>query len=231
MTGTADQRPGRIAALDIARTVALIGMAIYHFTYDLEMFGHLAPGTAVTGFWAIFARLVAGSFLFLAGISLWLAHGRAIRWRAFARRFAMIAGAALLVTLATRLALPESFVFFGILHSIAAASLIGLAFLRLPAGLTLAAAAGILAIARLPHNPAFDAPPSSGRSVSRPMRAPPSTTCRSSPGSPPSSRALRSPNWVQDTGSGPTSRITANLAPSPGLVATALRSTSSTSRY
>ena len=42
MTGTADQRRGRIAALDIARTVALIGMAIYHFTYDLEMFGHLA---------------------------------------------------------------------------------------------------------------------------------------------------------------------------------------------
>ncbi|MGB3313889.1 MAG: heparan-alpha-glucosaminide N-acetyltransferase [Albidovulum sp.] len=158
MTSAADQRPGRIAALDISRTVALIGMATYHFTYDLEMFGHIPPGTAVTGFWAVFARLVAGSFLFLAGVSLWLAHGNGIRWHGFAKRFAMIAGAALLVTVGTRIALPQSFVFFGILHSIAAASLIGLAFLRLPATVTLAAAAGIFAISRLPHNTAFDLP-------------------------------------------------------------------------
>lgn len=158
MTGAADQRPDRIAALDVARTVALIGMAIYHFTYDLEMFGHIPPGTAVTGFWAMFARLVAGSFLFLAGISLWLAHGNGIRWRGFARRFAMIAGAALLVTIGTRLAMPQTFVFFGILHSIAAASLFGLAFLRLPAAFTLAAAAGVFAISRLPHNASFDVP-------------------------------------------------------------------------
>ncbi len=158
MAATAGQQPGRIVALDIARTVALIGMAIYHFTYDLEMFGHIPPGTAVTGFWAIFARLVAGSFIFLAGASLWLAHGNSIRWRAFARRFEMIVGAALLITIATRIALPQTFVFFGILHSIAAASLIGLAFLRLPAVVTLAAAAGVFAIARLPHSPAFDAP-------------------------------------------------------------------------
>ncbi len=42
-----------------------------------ELFGHLPPGTvAMPGGWAIFARLVAGSFLFLAGVSLVLAHGR-----------------------------------------------------------------------------------------------------------------------------------------------------------
>ncbi|MDI3336141.1 heparan-alpha-glucosaminide N-acetyltransferase [Defluviimonas aestuarii] len=158
MTGTARQRRGRIAALDIARTVALIGMAIYHFTYDLEMFGYLTPGTAVTGFWAIFARLVAGSFLFLAGISLWLAHAQGIRWRPFVRRFAMIAGAALMVTLGTRIALPQTYVFFGILHSIAAASLVGLLFLRLPAAITIAVAACVFAISRLPHGPAFDVP-------------------------------------------------------------------------
>ncbi|MCU9848692.1 DUF1624 domain-containing protein [Defluviimonas sp. WL0024] len=151
-------RPERIATLDIARTLALVGMAVFHFTFDLQMFGHLAPGTTATGGWVLFARLIAGSFLFLAGVSLQLAHGRGIRPRAFGRRFLMIAGAALLVTGATYMALPEQFVYFGILHSIAVASVIGLAFLRLPALLTLAAAAAVLAIARMPAAEVFEAP-------------------------------------------------------------------------
>ena len=68
---------GRVDALDLARTLALICMAIYHFTYDLEMFGYIAPHTAVTGGWAIFARMIAGSFLFMVGISLILPTGGA----------------------------------------------------------------------------------------------------------------------------------------------------------
>lgn len=148
----------RIAALDMARTVALVGMAAYHFTYDLEMFGYIPPGTAVSGGFAVFARLVAGSFLFLAGVSLWLAHGQGLRWRPFLRRLGVIALAAGCITAATRYALPDSYIFFGILHSIAFGSVIGLAFLRLPMVLTLAAAAAV-AVAK-PHlqTGLFDAP-------------------------------------------------------------------------
>ncbi|SPH18416.1 hypothetical protein DEA8626_01954 [Defluviimonas aquaemixtae] len=149
---------GRIAAIDIARTVALIGMVVYHFTYDLQNFGLIAPSTATTGGWAIFARVVAGSFLFLAGVSLWLAHGRGIRWLAFRRRLVIVALAAALITVATWLAMPDRFVFFGILHSIAFASLIGLAFLRVPAPLTLAIAAAIVALRLYGQSVDFDAP-------------------------------------------------------------------------
>jgi len=150
--------PNRLAALDIARTAALAGMVVFHFVVDLELFGHVPPGTTQSGLWPWFARAVAGSFLFLAGVSLWLAHGREIRWRAFLRRLAVLALAAGAITLSTLLAMPDRFVFFGILHSIAAASVIGLAFLRLPAGVTLGAAALVLVAPAVLSNGAFDAP-------------------------------------------------------------------------
>lgn len=148
----------RIAVLDMARTVALVGMAAYHFTYDLEMFGYIPPGTAVSGGFALFARLVAGSFLFLAGVSLWLAHGQGLRWRPFLRRLGMIVLAAGFITAATRYALPDSFIFFGILHAIAFGSVVGLAFLRLPAVLTLAAAAAVVVAKPHLQTGLFDAP-------------------------------------------------------------------------
>ena len=120
-------------------------MAIYHFTWDLEFFGYLEPGLTAHGGWKLFARCIASSFLFLVGVSLFLAHGRGIRWRGFLIRFAMVAGAALAISVVTYFAVPGAFIFFGILHEIALASLLGLAFLRLPALVTLIVAAAVIA--------------------------------------------------------------------------------------
>ncbi|MCB2130038.1 MAG: DUF1624 domain-containing protein [Rhodobacteraceae bacterium] len=133
-------------------------MAAFHLTYDLQLFGFLPPGTVSSGFWYVEARLVAGSFLFFAGVSLWLAHGGGFRRAAFLRRLATIAAAALAVTVATRIVLPGHFVYFGILHSIATASVIGVLALRLPAPINLALAALVLALARIAPLPGFDHP-------------------------------------------------------------------------
>lgn len=149
MTAVSRLSPPRIDAIDLARSIALIGMAVFHFTFDLQFFGLVPPGTSTTGFFWYFARAVAGSFLFLAGLSLWLAHGGGIRWRSFWRRWFMVAGAALLVSLGTRVAMGEAWVFFGILHAIALFSLLGLACLRLPGLLLLVLAAAILAGAQV----------------------------------------------------------------------------------
>ena len=106
-------------------------MASYHFTWDLEFFGYTDPGLTAFGWWRLYARCIASTFLFLVGVSLFLAHGRQIRWPGFWKRFAMIAVAALAISLITRIATPDGFIFFGILHEIALASLLGLAFLRM----------------------------------------------------------------------------------------------------
>lgn len=149
---------GRILWLDMARAIAVFGMIVYHFTFDLAMFGFIAPQTPVTGFWAIFARSVAGSFLALAGFSLVLAHGRGIVWAAFWRRFGVLVGAAALVSIATYFVMPHQFIFFGILHSIALSSLLGLAVLRLPWGAILGLAGFFLTVPQLWRHEAFDTP-------------------------------------------------------------------------
>jgi uncharacterized membrane protein len=147
---------GRLLALDLARTLALVCMVVFHFTFDLALFGHIDPGTMSQPFWYYFARMIAGSFLFLSGVSLWIAHGQGIRWPAFWTRFAKLVAAAALVTLASLWLVPGGPIWFGILHAIAAASLLGLLALRLPWPVTLTLAALIFAAGWGPRFPAVD---------------------------------------------------------------------------
>lgn len=132
--------PRRIAIIDIARSMALLGMVLFHLVFDLAMFGLLPADTAQTGGWPLFSKLVAGSFLGLAGLSLYLAHRGGVRLRPYLNRLARVTAAALLISVATWAAQPDFYVYFGILHSIAVSSVIGLAFLRAPVALTVAAA-------------------------------------------------------------------------------------------
>jgi len=149
---------GRILWIDAARGIALVAMAIYHFTWDLEFFGYLDPGLTAVGGWKLFARGIASSFLILVGVSLFLSHRNGVRWPPFWRRFAMIVGAALIVSAASYAATPGSFIFFGILHQIALASVVGLLFLRLPPLLMLVAAAAVIAAPYWLTSQSFDAP-------------------------------------------------------------------------
>ena len=148
----------RYALLDAARGLALVAMIIFHFAYDLDTLG-LAPLHIGTPGWRWFARIIAGSFLALSGVSLVIAHGQGIRWRAYLRRLAILALSAAAVTLATWYAMPQEFIFFGILHAIAVASVIGLAVLRAPWPLTLLCAIAVLVLPSLVSSSIFDSPP------------------------------------------------------------------------
>ncbi len=137
---------GRFAIVDLARGVALLAMFVFHFAYDLSHFGLIETEIPADPGWRLFARLIAGSFLTLVGVSLVLATRNGLNGQAFLKRFALVAGAAVLVSVATFFAMPENFIFFGILHHVALASLLGLAFLRLPVWLVAVTAALVFAL-------------------------------------------------------------------------------------
>lgn len=138
----------RIPLLDALRGIAMIAMTIFHFSWDLEFYGYAPAGMTSQIEWKLFARTIAASFLMIAGFSLMLAHSRGVVWPVFRKRLVMLFCAALIISLATYFTTPERFVFFGILHQITAASLIGLMVLRLPAMLILILGVGFLL---LPH--------------------------------------------------------------------------------
>ncbi|CTQ48448.1 DUF1624 domain-containing protein [Jannaschia donghaensis] len=146
----------RLIAIDWLRTLAIVAMAIFHFGRDFEVLGLVPPGTTFGGLWDISARAIAGSFLFLAGLSLWLGHGATFRRRAYLKRLGLIVVAAAGISLVTYFAVPGAWIRFGILHSIALSSIFGLLFLRAPWGLTVLAAAAILWGGPQLQSPIFD---------------------------------------------------------------------------
>jgi uncharacterized membrane protein len=156
--GPAKTPAKRIVVIDVARGLALLAMASYHFTWDLGFFGYTDASLTAFGGWKFYARCIASTFLFLVGVSLVLAHGRTIRWRGFWKRLVMIVAAAAAITAATLFATPDSFIFFGILHEIALASVLGLIFLRVPALLTALVAALVVAAPFYLRLPLFDHP-------------------------------------------------------------------------
>ncbi|WP_158626051.1 heparan-alpha-glucosaminide N-acetyltransferase [Arsenicitalea aurantiaca] len=146
----------RVGLIDALRGAAITGMIVYHLAWDLSYFWFIAVDVSTDPGWVAFARLLVGIFLFLVGASLVLAHGRGIRWRAFFKRFAMLVGAALLISIATFVIFPQSFVFFGILHAIALLSLLALPFLRAHPGIVLGLAVASIALPFLFRDAAFD---------------------------------------------------------------------------
>lgn len=129
----------RWRTLDVARGLAVIAMILFHGTWDASHFGYAPPNLPWTPAMRFFGHAIACAFLFIAGVSLTLANADDIHWPQALRRLARVGAAALLVTLGTWLVFPGADVFFGILHCIFVASLVGLAFVRAPWPLTLVA--------------------------------------------------------------------------------------------
>lgn len=149
---------GRWPLIDAIRGVAILAMIVYHAAWDLGYFGLTSIDAAEDPAWRWFAHLIAGTFLALVGVGLVLATRKGFRAPRYLRRLAIIVGAALLVTAGTYWFLPDAFVFFGILHCIAAASVLALPFLRLPVWLTAIAAVACLAAPHFLAHPFFNDP-------------------------------------------------------------------------
>ena len=146
----------RIAAIDLARGTALVAMVVYHACWDLDHVQLARFDLLGDLVWLVARDLILGAFLALVGIGLVLGCADGIRWRRRLWRFATIGAAALAVTVASWWFDREAPIVFGVLHHIALASLLGLAFLRLPGWGLLLAAAACLGEPLLPAAPVLD---------------------------------------------------------------------------
>jgi uncharacterized membrane protein len=151
-------RASRIPLVDAARGTAILAMFVFHLTWDLAYFGYIDSQFVYERAFAIFAHIIGCTFLAIAGLSLVLAHAPRFRAPAYLRHLAIIIVAAAAVSLATYIFVPEGFIFFGILHCIALATLIALPFLFLPWWVAAFVAALALAAPHFLVSPAFDAP-------------------------------------------------------------------------
>jgi uncharacterized membrane protein len=120
----------RFDRIDALRGAAIVWMTAYHFAFDLNHFGWIRQDFFRDPVWTWQRTAIVSLFLFCAGLGQAVAVAQGQGWRRFWRRWAQVAGCALLVTLGSWLMFPRSFIYFGVLHGIA----VMLIIVRLTAG-------------------------------------------------------------------------------------------------
>ena len=147
----------RLVIVDAMRGVAIALMVVFHFCFDLAHFDFARFDFYNDPFWLNFRTFILSLFLLLAGLSLVLATRRGINHRRFVERLLRVAGGTALVSVATWWMFGERFVFFGVLHFIVVASLLGLLFIRKPV-VALALGVALLVVGNSWQFPWFDQP-------------------------------------------------------------------------
>ena len=115
----------RFDRLDALRAVAIVWMAAFHFGFDLNYFGLLQPPHNFhrDALWTTQRVCIVSLFVFCAGLSQAVAlqalQGGPRFASAFWRRWAQVAGCAVLVSAGSALMFPRTWIQFGVLHGIA----------------------------------------------------------------------------------------------------------------
>ena len=114
----------RFDRLDALRGVAIVWMVAFHFAFDLNHFGLLDMRYNFhrDALWTTQRTGIVSLFLLCAGMGQALAlQGQAGQrfTRGFWKRWAQIAGCAVLVSLGSALMFPRSWIVFGVLHGMA----------------------------------------------------------------------------------------------------------------
>jgi len=156
MRRAAHAHGSRVAGIDPLRGIALVMMFVYHFAFDLRFYRVTAADFEHDPFWLGFRALIVASFMTLVGISLVLAHKAGATREHFWRRVGVIAACAVAASAGSWILFPKTFIYFGILHAIVAASILAAPFVSRPLIALAIATALIVAGVAFTH-PAFDA--------------------------------------------------------------------------
>ncbi|MDB5875203.1 MAG: putative rane protein [Ramlibacter sp.] len=109
----------RYDSIDALRGAAIVWMTVFHFCFDLNHFGWLKQNFYADPFWTSQRTAIVSLFLFCAGLGQAVAVEQGQKPGRFWKRWAQVAGCALLVTVGSIWMFPKSFIYFGVLHGIA----------------------------------------------------------------------------------------------------------------
>lgn len=109
--------------VDLLRTIAILGMVVYHIAFDLQEF-YGFDINVFSGPWKTLARATAILFLLLVGVSFYLSAERKhnnirLIFQGALKRAAILFFFAYVITLVTYFWAPDEYIRFGILHLIA----------------------------------------------------------------------------------------------------------------
>ncbi len=155
MSAAGARAPERLRALDALRGLAIIAMVAFHFSFDLSFFRVTRWDFYHDAFWLHARTFILSSFLLIAGVSLVLAARSPQFPTRFWRHVGTIAACALVVSVASYLVFPESWIWFGVLHAMALSLILARPLFRRPGTALLLGIAVIIAGNLIAH-PAFD---------------------------------------------------------------------------
>jgi uncharacterized membrane protein len=120
----------RFDRLDALRAAAIVWMAAFHFSFDLNYFKFTHQNFYNDPFWTVQRACIVTLFLFCSAFGQAIAIEQQQSWPRFWKRWSQVAGCALLVTAGSMWMFPRAFISFGVLHCIALLMIV----LRLSAG-------------------------------------------------------------------------------------------------
>lgn len=118
--------------IDLLRGLAIVLMVIFHFSYDLTVFGWAEFNTNRDIEWIIFRRVIVSSFLLAVGMSSYLAYQKSVNKKKLAKAVGKLFTVSMIITIGSLLMHPSTWVYFGIIHFITLALPISVLFVRAP---------------------------------------------------------------------------------------------------
>jgi uncharacterized membrane protein len=120
----------RYLQLDFIRGLAIILMISFHISFDLNNFHFINIDIYHAKEWHYYRMLIVSMFILCVGISLALVNENGINIKKDIKRFALLSFASLMITIASLITFPQSWIYFGVLHFITVASVLALIFVR-----------------------------------------------------------------------------------------------------